>query len=41
MVAGLRTRTRWALIAAGTLAYTALSLAVFAQAVAGRPLLPL
>jgi hypothetical protein len=41
LVAGLAARARWAAIAAGTLAYVALTLAVFVQAVAGRPLLPL
>jgi hypothetical protein len=41
LVAGWGVRTRWAALGAGTAAYVALSLAVFLQAVAGRPLLPL
>ena len=41
LVAGRSVRARWTALAAGTLAYVALTLAVFAQAVAGRPLLPL
>ena len=41
LVAGRRERTRWAALGLGTLAYVALTLAVFAQAVAARPLLPL
>lgn len=41
LVAGWSARARWAALGAGTLAYVALTLAVFAQAVAGRPLLPL
>jgi hypothetical protein len=41
LVAGWRPALRWAAIAAGTLAYAGVTLAVFAQAVAGRPLLPL
>jgi hypothetical protein len=41
LVAGWRVRARWAALAAGTAAYVALTVAVFAQAVAGRPLLPL
>jgi hypothetical protein len=40
-VAGWSVRVRWATLATGTLAYVAVTLAVFAQAVAGRPLLPL
>jgi hypothetical protein len=40
-VAGLGLRARWTVLAAGTAAYVAVTLAVFAQAVAGRPLLPL
>lgn len=39
--AGLGTRARWSLLIGGAAAYAALTLAVFAQAVAGRPLLPL
>lgn len=41
LVAGWRESSRWAALAAGTLAYVALPLAIFLQAVAGRPLLPL
>ncbi|HYD36870.1 MAG TPA: hypothetical protein VEA60_04615 [Allosphingosinicella sp.] len=41
LVAGWGARLRWAALGAGTVAYVALTLAVFAQAVAGRPLLPL
>ena len=41
LVAGWSARARWAALGAGTAAYVALTLAVFAQAVAGRPLLPL
>jgi hypothetical protein len=41
LLAGLSARLRRAALAAGTIAYTALTLAVFAQAVAGSPLLPL
>lgn len=41
LLAGLGRRVRWAALGLGTLAYVALTLAVFAQAVAGRPLLPL
>jgi hypothetical protein len=41
LVAGWRSRARWTALAFGTLAYVALALAVFAQAIAGRPLLPL
>lgn len=41
LVAGWPGRARWAALGAGTLAYVALALAVFAQAVAGRPLLPI
>lgn len=39
-VAGWRSPARWTALGLGTLAYVALALAVFAQAVAGRPLLP-
>jgi hypothetical protein len=41
LVAGWSVRARWAALGAGTLAYVALTLAVFLQAVAGQPLLPL
>lgn len=41
LVAGWTARARWAALGAGTLAYVAVTLAVFLQAVAGRPLLPL
>lgn len=41
LVAGWTVRLRWAALGAGTLAYVALTLAIFLQAVAGRPLLPL
>lgn len=40
-VAGLSARARWAALGAGTAVYIGLTLAVFAQAVAARPLLPL
>ncbi|HYI40614.1 MAG TPA: hypothetical protein VE053_09875 [Allosphingosinicella sp.] len=40
LAAGWSVRARWATLAAGTLAYVALTLAIFFQAVAGRPLLP-
>jgi len=40
LIAGFAARTRWLLLAAGTVAYVAVTLAVFAQAVAGRSLLP-
>lgn len=40
MVAGAPPRLRWTALAAGTLLYIALTLALFAQAVAGQPLLP-
>lgn len=40
LVAGWSVRARWAALGAGTAAYVALTLAVFLQAVAGRPLLP-
>jgi hypothetical protein len=39
--AGLGSRARWAALVAGTLAYAALTLAIFAQAVAGRALFPM
>ncbi|MDQ4087904.1 MAG: hypothetical protein M3177_07855 [Pseudomonadota bacterium] len=40
-VAGLSTRARWAALAGGTALYVTLTLGLFAQAIAGRPLLPL
>ena len=39
--AGLGQRARWAALAAGTTAYAVLTLAIFAQAVAGRALFPM
>lgn len=39
--AGLRQRARWAALAVGTAAYLVLTLAIFAQAVAGRALFPM
>ncbi len=41
LVAGQSVRARWTALGAGTLAYVAVTLGVFLQAVAGRPLLPL
>jgi hypothetical protein len=41
IVAGWSARARWTVLGAGTVAYVALTLALFTQAVAGRPLLPL
>jgi hypothetical protein len=41
LAGGLAAPRRWALLAGGTLLYVALALAIFAQAIAGRPLLPL
>jgi len=41
LIGGFAAKVRWMMLAAGTLAYVALTFAVFAQAVAGRPLLPL
>jgi hypothetical protein len=41
LVAGFSARIRWAALGTGTALYVGLTLAVFAQAVAGRPLLPL
>ena len=38
---GFGTRTKWALLLGGTATYATLTLAVFAQAVAGRPLFPM
>lgn len=40
MVAGLTARARWAAVVIGSLVYTAATVAVFAQAVAGRALIP-
>jgi hypothetical protein len=37
LVAGLRERARWILIGAGSFAYAAVTIAIFAQAIAGRP----
>jgi hypothetical protein len=39
--AGLGQRARWVLLMAGAATYVALTLAIFAQAVAGHPLLPM
>ena len=41
LVASWGSRARWTALGLGTLAYVALTLAIFLQAVAGRPLLPL
>lgn len=41
LAGGLTAGRRWALLVGGTLAYVGVTFAVFAQAVAGRPLLPL
>jgi hypothetical protein len=41
LVAGWTSRARWAALGTGTALYVAVTLAVFLQAVAGRPLLPL
>lgn len=41
LIGGLAAPRRWALLAAGTLAYIGVTLAIFSQAVAGQPLLPL
>lgn len=38
LLGGLAARTRWALLVTGTVCYAALTLALFAQAVLGRPL---
>lgn len=40
LVAGAAARTRWLVLVAGTIAYTALTIALFGQAVAGRALIP-
>lgn len=40
LVAGAATRTRWLVLVAGTIAYSALTIALFAQALAGRALIP-
>jgi hypothetical protein len=39
--AGLGQRARWVTVIIGSLAYAALTLAIFAQAIAGRPLFPM
>ena len=41
LIGGLAARLRWALLIAGSLAYVAVTLAIFAQALAGIPLFPL
>lgn len=41
LAAGLRSKARWAVVVAGSMVYAAVTLAVFAQAVAGRPLFPM
>lgn len=41
LVAGWSARTRWIALGVGTIAYVVLTLAIFLQAIAGRPLLPL
>lgn len=41
LAGGLAARHRWAILAGGTALYVAVTFAIFAQAVAGRPLLPL
>jgi hypothetical protein len=41
LTAGMATKARWAAVIIGSAAYAALTLAVFAQAVAGRPLFPM
>ncbi|MET1111146.1 MAG: hypothetical protein ABWX67_06435 [Allosphingosinicella sp.] len=41
LVAGWSVRARWAALGTGTAAYVAVTLAIFLQAVAGQPLLPL
>jgi hypothetical protein len=41
LVAGWSPRFRWLALGAGTVAYVALTLAIFVQAIGGRPLLPL
>lgn len=40
LAAPLASRLRWTLIVGGSLAYAALTVAIFAQAAAGRPLIP-
>lgn len=40
LTAGASARVRWLVLAAGTLGYVAITLAIFAQAVAGQPLIP-
>ena len=41
LMAGAATRVRWAALIGGAALYTAVTVAVFVQAVAGRPLLPI
>jgi hypothetical protein len=41
LIAGAAARTRWLVLFAGTIAYTAVTIALFAQAVAGRALFPI
>lgn len=41
LAAGLATKVRWTVVILGSAVYAALTLAVFAQAVAGRPLFPM
>lgn len=41
LAAGLGAKARWAAVIAGSIAYAAVTLAVFAHAVAGRPLFPM
>jgi len=41
IVAGMASRVRWAVILGGAVLYVVVTLAIFAQAVAGHPLLPL
>lgn len=41
LAAGLATKVRWTVVILGSAVYAALTLAVFAQAIAGRPLFPM
>jgi hypothetical protein len=41
LVAGFASKARWRIVILGSAAYAALTLAIFAQAVAGRPLFPM
>ena len=41
LTGGLAATRRWVILAGGTLAYVGLTIAIFSQAIAGRPLLPL